>query len=948
MNPPFIQPPPAQSVTQTFTVNAPDWLLIVGGILAVILLAGLITLIVYLLVRGGSFVFSRFFIFLGKIIRDSLRIVGSILTALAMSIMALGNIILARWSAASHFGRAITAELTAIGAGLYRIALGHWLWLFGLSDLTEGLEKRFPQTLAAAPGPTGPVPQPASNPPFAPAPPAASPTPLQTPGLFEPIPAPGSARELVTADLPQTVAPAVRASTQFDGYAIIGTLPGGGSGSKLFIARPDAIKLAALNRQGFKDVGDVVIKVFSVREGSALPNIIRESRALEAAKRLGLVLEHQLSADQFFYVMRYVPGDALSVTTSRLHAQSDPDGLSPSALAATVGFARDLVATLDHYHRAGLWHKDIKPDNIIVSSADNRAYLVDFGLLTPLRSSMTLTTHGTEYFRDPEMVRMALRGVKVADVDGAKFDIYGAGAVLFSIIENSFPAHGALSPVTKRCPEVLKWIIRRAMTDYDKRYPSASVMLSDLQAVATAADPFAMRPGQLPSLAASDPESSTNLNTPPGAAEPFDLSRAADAAFAPSVSPRLTPPPLPPLNPPPPVPPQPQVTPISARLPASEQLRRARERIAARRTAAQSRITKRRTGLPTSTAQRHSTLNPGLAGVAGVFVLVMVVALFLNVFGSPNRRASTATSNSPGANGSTGPEAAELDPDLAEAKADAQAAKLLATYRSAVTIQLNNEPRPRLTKGTQMVPTYRGLPLNKRAEPDAEEVGISANILLVREGLTRSEPISFIARRQLIRLDDAAITITGAKHPSDLDTMLSDTNADALEAQLRAAVGTSPTASTAAVTAIRTFLRIARDQNDDPFDAIVWLTRRPGSPNDLLAWVITAEKTSITDAIALCRLLAVSDAPADVLPIEDAGTPEPRPTIPTLPEQLAPMPDIPAFDEPGRPLEPAPAPQPESAPQPAPEPARSFSPKPRPHALAPVQPAETSILKQAA
>ena len=33
---------------------------------------------------------------------------------------------------------------------------------------------------------------------------------------------------------------------------------------------------------------------------------------------------------------------------------------------------------------------------------------------------MTLTTHGTEYFRDPEMVRLALRGVKVHQVDGSR------------------------------------------------------------------------------------------------------------------------------------------------------------------------------------------------------------------------------------------------------------------------------------------------------------------------------------------------------------------------------------------------------------------------------------------------------------------------------------------------------------------------------------------------
>ncbi|MCH7792939.1 MAG: hypothetical protein IID31_11760, partial [Planctomycetes bacterium] len=168
------------------------------------------------------------------------------------------------------------------------------------------------------------------------------------------------------------------------------------------------------------------------------------------------------------------------------------------ALAGTLGYIDDLISTLDTYHQGGLWHKDVKPDNIIVDGT--HAQLVDFGLLTSLRSSLTLTTHGTEYFRDPEMVRMALRGVKVHQINGAKFDIYGAGAVLYSAIENSFPAHGGLSHITKRCPEALRWIIRRAMTDYDKRYESAAAMLADLRVVAGAAEPFAVKPVDLPSM----------------------------------------------------------------------------------------------------------------------------------------------------------------------------------------------------------------------------------------------------------------------------------------------------------------------------------------------------------------------------------------------------------------------------------------------------------------
>ena len=80
-------------------------------------------------------------------------------------------------------------------------------------------------------------------------------------------------------------------------------------------------------------------------------------------------------------------------------------------------------------------HADLDRGRLEV--AHDRAHLVDLGLVTPLSSAMTLTTHGTEYYRDPEMVRLAMQGVKVHEVGGVKFDVYSAGAVLYSMIENS-------------------------------------------------------------------------------------------------------------------------------------------------------------------------------------------------------------------------------------------------------------------------------------------------------------------------------------------------------------------------------------------------------------------------------------------------------------------------------------------------------------------------------
>lgn len=424
-----------------------DAIVIIVGLLIAIPLG--IAAVIFLIVPAGkaaAWLIRRVFTFIGREIADLLRIIGSVVTSLILVPITLLNVLLGRWSSAAHYGRAIETEWKAIFGSIYRVLIGHPARLLCLTPLTEGLERRIPEAVAHAPA----------------------------------------------ADKPG------RRVGQFDGYTIVGSLPGGGSGSRLYVAEPTAQKLAAFNRMGIPIVDRVVIKSFSLNDGSSLPQIVRENRALPAAKRLGLILEHELTDERFYYVMRYVPGDSLGVVTQRLHALAGGGGLSGRSLAEAVSYAADIVDTLTRYHSGGLWHKDVKPDNIIVS--DGRAHLVDFGLITPLRSSMTLTTHGTEYFRDPEMVRMALRGVKVHEVDGAKFDIYAAGAVLYSMIENSFPAHGGLSQISRKCPEAIRWVVRRAMTDYDKRYESAAVLLADLQAIAAASDPFALRPADLPSV----------------------------------------------------------------------------------------------------------------------------------------------------------------------------------------------------------------------------------------------------------------------------------------------------------------------------------------------------------------------------------------------------------------------------------------------------------------
>ncbi len=418
------------------------------------LVAG-VMLSIFLLIKLLPFVFrlvGRSFHMVVAMFGELVHMIGSLVTAAVLVPLLPLNALTGNSSRCKHYGRALGAELKGAFLALYRLSIRHPLAFFGLGSVVDRAVNEVPEIVRQAPGPD------------------------------------------------------VRRGEEgmFAGYRILGSLPGGGSGASLWIAEPGSAKRVELARSGFPEVGRVVIKAFSLAEGPILPQIVRESRALEAAKRLHLVLEHGLDEQRFWYIMPYVPGENLSVVIHRMHAAAGGNGLPVPQLRRGISYVSDLLLALERYHQGGLWHKDVKPDNIVICG--DRAYLVDLGLVTPLHSAMTLTTHGTEYYRDPELVRMAMKGAKVNEVDGVRFDLYGVGAVLYSLVEGSFPAHGSLSRISKHCPEALRWIVNRAMAEMHGRYRDAREMLLDLHVVLAAEDPFAVKPASLPSLGGPVPE----------------------------------------------------------------------------------------------------------------------------------------------------------------------------------------------------------------------------------------------------------------------------------------------------------------------------------------------------------------------------------------------------------------------------------------------------------
>ncbi|WNG34828.1 serine/threonine protein kinase [Archangium violaceum] len=99
-----------------------------------------------------------------------------------------------------------------------------------------------------------------------------------------------------------------------------------------------------------------------------------------------------------YIVMEYVPGDTLWAFAYKHN---------PSARKGTR-IILDAALTLGEVHAAGVFHRDVKPENIIIRGVSERPILIDFGIgclaSAPLVTGSALPP-GTEEFRSPEQIR---------------------------------------------------------------------------------------------------------------------------------------------------------------------------------------------------------------------------------------------------------------------------------------------------------------------------------------------------------------------------------------------------------------------------------------------------------------------------------------------------------------------------------------------------------------
>lgn len=159
-----------------------------------------------------------------------------------------------------------------------------------------------------------------------------------------------------------------------------------------------------------------------------------------------------------------------------------------------VDYASQICSGLEHAHKKGIVHKDIKPENIIITK-EGILKITDFGIAKALNQGTITTgglTMGSVHYFSPEQAR--------GGFTDAKTDLYSLGILTYEMVTGRLPFEGesAISiamqhletePVrpsvfNPSIPKSLETVILKAMKkEQSERYQTATQMLIDLKKV---------------------------------------------------------------------------------------------------------------------------------------------------------------------------------------------------------------------------------------------------------------------------------------------------------------------------------------------------------------------------------------------------------------------------------------------------------------------------------
>jgi serine/threonine protein kinase len=281
---------------------------------------------------------------------------------------------------------------------------------------------------------------------------------------------------------PVSAIKALSAGARLGNFEVVELLGRGGMG-EVWRARDTRLK---------RDVAIKVLPPGLARDPDRISRFEREARAASALNHPNIVSIHDIGCDKGTY---WIASELVRGDTLRRMIEAGPLP-APKAIEIAVQVAAGLAAA----HAAGLVHRDLKPDNIMVTR-DGHVKILDFGLSKQRRATADSTTAdltdegvalGTAGYMSPEQVR----GV-AAD---HRSDLFGFGVVLYEMLCGKRAFSGGSSvevmnailkehppELPASVPPALVRVVRRCLEkETDRRFQSAADLGFALDALSLA------------------------------------------------------------------------------------------------------------------------------------------------------------------------------------------------------------------------------------------------------------------------------------------------------------------------------------------------------------------------------------------------------------------------------------------------------------------------------
>jgi serine/threonine protein kinase len=239
-----------------------------------------------------------------------------------------------------------------------------------------------------------------------------------------PIPPP------IPAPAPATYPPAAPGERRIGKYRVKGELGRGGMGAVYLAEQPGLGREVAIKELILSPAADP----------TALMRFIQEAQVMARTSHPNLVQVHDLEqiGDANYIVLEFVRGRSLR----------DMVNQGPVPMPQTFAVMHGVLQALDYAHKHAIVHRDMKPENVLLSDEGN-VKVADFGIARLTDDSgagstatKTGTTVGTPQYMSPEQVASS-------KVDG-RSDLYSAGIMFYELVvgQPPFTASEADGPFT--------------------------------------------------------------------------------------------------------------------------------------------------------------------------------------------------------------------------------------------------------------------------------------------------------------------------------------------------------------------------------------------------------------------------------------------------------------------------------------------------------------------